>query len=87
MQDRFVDLLRHGAVQGVAGFRGGHDDPLSTEDREQMTRATAGNPRWTGIVQSPFRRCSKLAHCLAESFNLPVSIMPGLPSLMRHGSP
>lgn len=86
MQDRFVELLRHGEVQGGARFRGGHDDPLSTEGREPMTRATAGNPGWTGIVCSPSRRCSELAHRLAESFNLPVSIMPGLPSRMRHGS-
>ena len=78
MQDRFVDLLRHGEAQGGARFRGGHDDPLSAEGWGEMTRATAMNPGWTRVVCSPSLRCSAFAHRLAESFNLPVSIMPGL---------
>jgi broad specificity phosphatase PhoE len=78
MQDRFVDLLRHGEAQGGARFRGGHDDPLSAEGWDQMTRATAVNPGWTRVLSSPSLRCSAFAHRLAERFNLPLSIMPRL---------
>jgi broad specificity phosphatase PhoE len=78
MQDRFVDLLRHGEAQGGARFRGGHDDPLSAEGWEQMTRATAENPDWTRIVCSPSLRCSEFAQRLAERCKLPVSSLSGL---------
>ncbi|WP_300970799.1 histidine phosphatase family protein [Thiocapsa sp.] len=78
MQDRFVDLLRHGEAQGGARFRGGHDDPLSAEGWDQMTRATAVNPDWTRVVSSPSRRCSAFAQRIAESHKLPLAILPGL---------
>ncbi|WP_296805921.1 histidine phosphatase family protein [Thiocapsa sp.] len=78
MQDRFVDLLRHGEAQGGARFRGGHDDPLSAEGWDQMTRATAVNPDWSRVVCSPSLRCSAFAHRLAESKKLPLAILPGL---------
>ncbi|RKT45389.1 histidine phosphatase family protein [Thiocapsa rosea] len=78
MQDRFVDLLRHGEAQGGARFRGGHDDPLSAEGWDQMTRATAVNPDWTRVVCSPSRRCSAFAQRLAESNKIPLVILSGL---------
>ena len=78
MQDRFVDLLRHGEAQGGARFRGGHDDPLSEEGWNQMARATAVDPDWTRVVCSPSQRCSAFAHRLADGRNLSVSILPGL---------
>jgi broad specificity phosphatase PhoE len=78
MQDCFVDLLRHGEAQGGARFRGGHDDPLSAEGWDQMTRATAVNPGWTRVVCSPSQRCSAFAQRIAERCNLPRSIMSGL---------
>ncbi|MFB1487813.1 MULTISPECIES: histidine phosphatase family protein [unclassified Thiocapsa] len=78
MQDCFVDLLRHGEAQGGARFRGGHDDPLSAEGWDQMTRATAANPDWTRVVSSPSRRCSAFAQRLAERHKLPLAILPGL---------
>jgi broad specificity phosphatase PhoE len=78
MQDRFVDLLRHGEAEGGARFRGGHDDPLSSHGWKQMAQATDADPGWTRVVSSPARRCSDFAHRLAARRGLPISVLPAL---------
>ncbi|WP_295400616.1 histidine phosphatase family protein [uncultured Thiocystis sp.] len=72
MSDRFLDLLRHGEVQGGARFRGGHDDPLTAHGWDQMSRATANAADWTGILCSPSQRCADFARRLAETHGLPL---------------
>jgi broad specificity phosphatase PhoE len=82
--ERFLDLLRHGEVQGGARFRGDQDDPLSPLGWEQMRQATVGpaptstpapppalTPDWTRIISSPARRCAEFARELAVDLELP----------------
>ncbi len=75
MTDRFLDLLRHGEVQGGACFRGGSDDPLTGLGWEQMRRATAEAPAWTRIHSSPARRCADFARHLAETCGAPLTLV------------
>lgn len=67
MSESFVDLLRHGDVQGGACFRGERDDPLSPLGLEQMRRVTTrvGATGWTRIIASPARRCADFARELS----------------------
>jgi alpha-ribazole phosphatase len=76
MPESFVDLLRHGDVQGGVCFRGERDDPLSALGWEQMRRATAdaGATGWTRIITSPARRCVDFARELSEARGLPLSV-------------
>lgn len=74
MSDRFVDLLRHGEVQGGARFRGGNDDPLSARGWQEMSLATAQAADWTGLLSSPARRCADFARHLAGLRGLPLRI-------------
>lgn len=77
MSESFVDLLRHGDVEGGACFRGERDDPLSPLGWEQMRRATAGlDPTgWTRIIASPARRCADFARELSEARDLPLTLV------------
>jgi len=76
MPERFVDLLRHGDVEGGACFRGERDDPLSPLGWEQMRHATAGigSPGWTRIIASPARRCADFARELSAARGLPLTL-------------
>jgi alpha-ribazole phosphatase len=74
MSDRFLDLLRHGAVRGGTCFRGRQDDPLSGLGWGQMSDATADDPGWTEIISSPARRCADFAHHLAARRALTMKI-------------
>ncbi len=84
--DRFVDLLRHGAVVGGGRFRGASDDPLSAHGLAQMREAVADLPDWPGgpglpydaLFSSPARRCAEPARELAAQHGLPLELMPEL---------
>ena len=75
MSDSFVDLLRHGDVQGGECFRGTRDDPLSPHGWAQMRRATAERSGWTHLVSSPARRCAEFARELSATHHLPLTLM------------
>lgn len=85
-RDRFVDLLRHGAVVGGERFRGAADDPLSARGFARMRAAVAGARRETGgcsppydaLFSSPARRCAELARELAARYGLPLVLLPEL---------
>ena len=76
MSECFLDLLRHGEVQGGTRFRGEQDDPLSPLGWEQMRRATSDRPGWTRIISSPSRRCADFARELAGELGLPFEERP-----------
>jgi len=70
-----IDLLRHGACQGGAIFRGHTDSALSSLGEQQMFSALeklrALNPAqknpWQAIISSPLQRCAKVAADLATT--------------------
>lgn len=76
--DRFVDLLRHGAVAGGERFRGSADDVLSPAGLTQMRVAVAGERHWDGVFASPARRCADFGRELAQQRRLPLVLMPEL---------
>jgi len=78
MNERLLDLLRHGEVQGGARFRGDQDDPLSERGWEQMRLATESACDWTEIISSPSCRCADFARQLAEQLGLPFSLEPAI---------
>ncbi|MFE8034993.1 histidine phosphatase family protein [Thiohalocapsa marina] len=72
MSEQFIDLLRHGEVQGGACFRGDRDDPLTPAGWGQMRQATATDgSAWGRVISSPARRCSDFARHLADTAGLP----------------
>lgn len=84
--DRFVDLLRHGAVVGGGRFRGASDDRLSDCGLAQMRAAVADlqgrsgepGPPYDALFSSPARRCAEPARELAARHGLPLELMPEL---------
>jgi alpha-ribazole phosphatase len=81
MTDRFVDLLRHGEVEGGGRFRGSHDDPLADAGWAQMhawvaAEAAAGRATWDRVLCSPAKRCRVFAHRLGEQRDLAVHEVP-----------
>lgn len=76
--DRFVDLLRHGAVVGGARFRGGSDDCLSAAGLAQMRLAVEGMEGWDVLISSPARRCAEPARELAIERGLALELVPEL---------
>lgn len=85
-RDRFVDLLRHGAVVGGERFRGAADDSLSARGFAQMRAAVAGPGKGTGgrsppydaLFSSPARRCAEPAQELAARCGLSLELLPEL---------
>ncbi len=73
-----ICLLRHGAVQGGACFRGSTDDELSCSGWRQMWRATRRQGPWDRIISSPLRRCARFATRLARRLDLPLHCDPRL---------
>lgn len=67
----FVDLLRHGEVEGGPAFRGSQDDPLSPEGLRNMYAAVAMRGPWDAILTSPLLRCREFAFALARRLDLP----------------
>lgn len=65
----FIDLLRHGEVDGPACFRGSTDTPLSENGFSQMQAALENHPADL-IISSPLQRCEKFAHQWANKNNI-----------------
>ena len=75
-----ISLLRHGAVEGGACYRGITDDPLSAEGRQQMQQAikTDTPEHWDIIISSPLLRCYSFAQELSHHLNVPLISYPEL---------
>lgn len=79
MQQHVLDLLRHGEASGGWIFRGRTDSPLSDNGWRQMEAAVALQaPPWQAIVSSPLQRCLGFAERLAERWQLPLEVFPGM---------
>lgn len=76
--DRFVDLLRHGAVVGGGRFRGASDDRLSPAGLAQMRSVTERLSGWDTLFSSPSARCAELARELAAQRGLTLELMAEL---------
>lgn len=76
--DRFIDLLRHGAVVGGGRFRGATDDQLSAAGIAQMRSVTDVLKGWDALFSSPARRCAEPARKLAAERGLKLELMPEL---------
>ncbi|MDO3384570.1 histidine phosphatase family protein [Gilvimarinus sp. SDUM040013] len=74
-----IDLLRHGACEGGAIFRGSTDVPLTAEGWQHM----AGGLKklqgpWQSIVCSPLIRCRAFAEGLATNSNVSLRVDAGI---------
>jgi len=78
IDDRFVDLLRHGAAVGGGRFRGASDDRLSPAGVTQMRAVTEGLSGWDALFSSPARRCAEVAGELAAERGLKLELMAEL---------
>jgi len=84
--DRFVDLLRHGAVIGGERFRSAAGARLSVQGFTQMRAVVAElereaggcSPPYDALFSSPARRCAEPARELAARYGLPLALMPEL---------
>lgn len=81
MSGRFIDLLRHGEVQGGPCFRGRQDDPLTDLGWRQMQRALKDlaarhGASWDLVLTSPATRCRAFAHDFASARGLPLLDVP-----------
>ncbi len=74
----YIDLLRHGDVQGGQCYRGITDDALSNLGWEQMRLKTEAPIQWDIIVCSPLIRCHAFAKSLAKKWQLPCIKLPAL---------
>ena len=79
--DRFIDLLRHGEVEGGFRLRGRTDDPLTDEGFAQMRGAIGADRPWRRIVTSDLRRCADFADALGAEVDIPVEREPRLREL------
>lgn len=78
MADRWVDLLRHGEVEGGERLRGSRDDALTPRGWAQMRAALADPLPYDRILSSPARRCAEPARELAARTGLPLMLEPDL---------
>jgi hypothetical protein len=62
----YIDLLRHGEVEGGVRFRGSTDHPLTAEGWAQMWAAVGTDIHWDRIVTSPLTRCADFARALSR---------------------
>ncbi len=69
-----IDLLRHGAVEGDAVYRGSTDDMLTDSGWQQMVTALKDREGWDLIVSSPLQRCREFAELIAEEDDIPLDI-------------
>lgn len=71
MSERFVDLVRHGAVEGGPAFNGRRDPPATSAGRDALLRMLLAVPgRWDRILCSPARRCAEPARALGARLGL-----------------
>lgn len=76
--DAYLDLIRHGQVEGGNVFRGSRDDPLSASGWVQMQAVRSGRSDWSAIFSSPARRCSAFAERLAAELGVPLQVLGAL---------
>ena len=74
----YIDLLRHGEVEGGSCYRGITDDPLSSKGWTQMHSKLNLQPDWEIIISSPLSRCYAFAYALAEKQQCQLIASPGL---------
>ncbi|NOQ63514.1 MAG: hypothetical protein GQ582_03265 [Methyloprofundus sp.] len=74
----YITLLRHGAVQGGACYRGITDDALSATGWEQLQNKTAAQADWNIIISSPLSRCYDFALQLSEQRHCALIKAPAL---------
>lgn len=72
----FIDLLRHGDVEGGVRYRGQQDDPLSELGWQQMRAAIAKQQPWQQIVSSTLCRCADFAEALSKQYAIPLQRQP-----------
>ncbi|NOQ35845.1 MAG: phosphoglycerate mutase [Methylococcaceae bacterium] len=77
LNETFVDLLRHGEVQGGSYYRGVTDDALTKRGWEQMQQRVNGFDDWELIISSPLQRCLNFATELSQQRQLPLMIDAG----------
>jgi alpha-ribazole phosphatase len=77
----YIDLLRHGEVEGGMCFRGSTDHTLTAEGWAQMWTAVGTELHWTHIVTSPLARCADFARALARYRSIPLEINENLREL------
>ncbi|MCF7990034.1 MAG: histidine phosphatase family protein, partial [Thiohalocapsa sp.] len=79
MNGRFVDLVRHGAVEGGPAFNGSLDVATTAAGRAALMHALeSAAPAWDRILCSPARRCAEPAAALGTRLGLPVETLAGL---------
>lgn len=63
--ETFIDLVRHGEVEGGARLRGSRsDDPLTPRGWQQLQQTLAGVDGWDLVVTSTLQRCRAFATAL-----------------------
>lgn len=75
------DLLRHGACDGGAIYRGLTDVPLNSSGWEQMGVGAGENPGWDRVVSSPLQRCAGFAARISQQQGLPLELCDDLKEL------
>ena len=71
--DRFIDLIRHGEVEGDPVLRGMTDTPLSLRGNTQMWQALSHQHPWQKVLTSPLQRCATFAKAIADHCKIPVT--------------
>lgn len=74
----YIDLLRHGEVEGGTCYRGITDDSLSSTGWKQMQKKIALQSHWDLIISSPLIRCHAFSVTLAEQLKTPLISTPAL---------
>lgn len=72
----YLDLLRHGEVEGGICLGRHHDLPLNEKGWSQMRSVLKEPLPWQFIVSSPSSRCKAFAEELAGRFRLPLRFEP-----------
>lgn len=68
-----IGLLRHGETEGVQGFNGRTDQPLTAHGWSQM--AASVKPRaWDRVISSPLVRCAGFARALSQDCSIPLRL-------------
>lgn len=68
-----VGLLRHGETDGVQGFNGRTDQPLTAHGWSQMEMMVKPR-RWDRVISSPLVRCADFARALARQRSMPLRL-------------
>lgn len=67
----WIDLLRHGEVDGPAALYGRTDVPCTDKGQEQVTNSVLLDS-YQQVLTSPLKRCAEPAQALAERFSVPL---------------